>query len=196
MKKVCNIVIAGVGGQGVLTIAGIIARSAMTQGLDIKASELHGLAMRFGSLQVHLRIGKKVHSPMVASGQADIIVSHEPMEAVKATKFANKNTVFLYDTKKQIPSYSYIDKTKYPSLKEINKMLKKFSKHVIPIDASEEAEKLTGNVILSNTFILGRLVAEKVLPLRKEIVLKVLKELVPKKTVKDNVRVFEEGFKR
>jgi indolepyruvate ferredoxin oxidoreductase beta subunit len=195
MKDVYNIIIAGVGGQGVLTIAGILARAALKQGMDIKASELHGLAMRFGSIQVHLRIGKKIMSPMVANGSADLLVAHEPLEALKALRFANKDTVIMFDTKKQVPNISYVDKVKYPSLAETKSMLKQVSKKVIQMDATYTLEKEMGNAMLANTFILGRIAKEKVLPISKEAILTAMKSIVPEKSLEANIKIFNLGYK-
>ncbi len=195
MKDVYNIIIAGVGGQGVLTIAAILGRAALKQGLDIKASELHGLAMRFGSLQVHIRIGKKVSSPLIAAGSADVIIAHEPLESLKSLKYANKNTVIMFDTRKQVPNITYSDKIDYPSQANIVKMLKQVSKKIIVMDASNETEKATGSTMLANSYILGRLLKEKVLPLSKDSVLYAMKLVVPEKSYDNNLRIFTLGLR-
>lgn len=194
MKKEFNIIIIGVGGQGVLTLAGILARTALAQGYDVKASELHGLAMRFGSLEAHLRIGEKLGSALVSYGKADLIIAHEPLEALRAAGYANKDTLIIYDKKKQAPIISYIEKPPYPSLARIRATLKKYSKDVIAVDASEKTREKTGSTIMANTYILGRLVAEQVLPFPKTAFVKVLKRVVPKYAIKDNLEIFELGY--
>lgn len=195
MKKEFNIIVTGVGGQGVLTLAGIIARTALDQGYDVKASELHGLAMRFGSLEAHLRIGKKLSSPLISFGKANLVIAHEPLEVLRAVKYANKKTVFVFDTRKQVPIISYIEKTPYPSLSNIKKRLQKFSKNIISLDASDETEKATGSTIMANTYMLGRLAAEEILPFKKQAFVKTLRKIVPKYAIDDNLRVFELGYK-
>jgi len=192
--KEYNILVAGVGGQGVLTLAGIIARTAVNNGLDVKSSELHGLAMRFGSIRTHIKISEKLDSPLISYENADIIISNEPLEAIRAMPYAGKQTIFVVDTKKQVPVMAYIDKKKYPSLKEIEKELKRVSKKVIFVNASKDAEKL-GSAIMANTYLLGVLAKQKILPFKKEDFLKTLKQVVPEKSYNDNVKIFEAGYK-
>jgi len=193
--KEYNILIAGVGGQGVLTLAGMIARVALGKGYNIKSSELHGLAMRFGSIRTHVKIGQKLESPLISYGNADVIIANEPLEALRAIEYANKETVFIVDSKKQVPVMAYLEKKKYPSIYEIEKDLKRVSKKVMIINASSNVEKLTGNAMMANTYLLGVLAKLNVLPFKKEDYLKVIKEVVPEKSYNDNVRVFEMGWK-
>lgn len=193
--KTYNIILAGVGGQGVLTLAGIIARAAFLEGYDVKASELHGLSMRFGSIDVNLRIGKNIYSPLVPLRSADLIISQEPLEAARKIKYANKNTVFILDTKPQIPIISYIEKTKYPSISEIKTMLSKSSKKIITVDASEVSIKEAGSSVMANIFLLGRLAAEKVLPIKKESYIKIMKEILKPAALEQNLKIFELGYK-
>lgn len=195
-KEIYDTIIVGVGGQGVLTIAAILARAAVKQGFDVKASELHGLAVRFGSLSVHLRIGKKkIMSPMVGGGNADLLIAHEPLEALKALKFANKDTVIMFDTKRQIPNITYRDEIHYPLITEVKKTLKSVSKKVIEMDATYATEKETKYAMLANAYILGRVTKEKVLPLSREAVLYAMKSVVPEKSLADNIKIFNLGYK-
>ena len=194
MKKEFNIVLTGVGGQGVLTLAGILARIAVDKGFDVKASELHGLAMRFGSLDAHLRIGENLSSPLVSFGKADLIIAHEPLEALRAARYCGRDSIIIFDTKKQVPILSYIQKTAYPSLEEIKGKLGKFSKQVIAVDASLETEKITGFTIIANAYLLGRIASENILPFKKPDFVECLASLVPKQALSDNLKLFELGF--
>ncbi|MFC1728309.1 indolepyruvate oxidoreductase subunit beta [Nanoarchaeota archaeon] len=190
-----NIILAGVGGQGILTLAGAIARAAISEGFDVKGSELHGLAMRFGSLNVHIRIGKDISSPLVSLSDADLIISQEPIETLRNIKYANKKTVILFDTKPQVPLTAYLEKKKYPSLDETNKILGKISKKVIPVHASDIVYEKTGSAIMANTYLLGRLAKEKILPIKKESYIKALKEIIKPKALKGNLEIFELAYK-
>ncbi len=194
MKKEKNVVITGVGGQGILTFAGILARTALDQGYDVKASELHGLAMRFGSMEVHLRIGENLSSPLISIGKADIVVAQEPLEALRAAKYANKSTVFIMDTKKQVPVIYYIEKTPYPSIASIKSTLEKFSNKAIAVAASDETEKETGSTIMANMYLLGRLAAEGLLPFKKQAYIKIINQIVPESALNKNLKVFELGY--
>jgi len=192
--KKFEIVIGGVGGQGVLTLAAIIARAAMHEGEDVKAAELHGLAVRFGALQCHLRFGKKLYSPLVREGAADLIIATEPVEALRMAKYAGKKTVFLMDSTPIYPLYMYLDKERYPELKEITDALKPISKRVIVTDASKRAEELTGKTVAANTYLLGRAIAEDLIPVKKESVMVGMEEAVPERLLESNRKVFEAGF--
>ena len=131
-----DMVVAGVGGQGILTIAGLVARAALQQGYEIKASELHGLAMRFGALECHLRIGDKVHSPLIKHGGADLIVTLEPAETLRVNHYAGPETSYIFDTHIMRSVAIYIQKLGYPTVDEIIQTLKKASPkgRVIPVD--------------------------------------------------------------
>ena len=80
-----DIVLTGVGGQGIITLQKIISEAAIKQGYDVKASELHGLAQRGGHIECHVRIGKKIYSSLVRQGNADLIIALEPLEGMRAT---------------------------------------------------------------------------------------------------------------
>ncbi|MDO8435920.1 MAG: 2-oxoacid:acceptor oxidoreductase family protein, partial [bacterium] len=90
-----NIVIVGVGGQGLLTILQIIAEAALLEGYKVRTSELHGLAQRGGSVEVHIRFGKQIFSPLVPAQKADLIMALEMQEALRGRYFANAKTKFM-----------------------------------------------------------------------------------------------------
>ena len=94
-----NIVIVGTGGQGLITLLQIIAEAALFEGYEVRTSELHGLSQRGGSVEVHIRFGKEVFSPLVSQGEADLILGLEMQEALRAYPFANSGTAFLLNKK-------------------------------------------------------------------------------------------------
>lgn len=189
-----QVVIGGVGGQGVLTLAAVIARAAMHEGEDVKAAELHGLAVRFGALQCHLRFGKKLYSPLVREGAADLIIATEPIEALRMAKYAGDKTVFLMDSRPIYPLYMYLDRQRYPELKEITDALRPVSKRVIVADASKRAEDITGKTVAANTYLLGRAVREKLIPVKKSSVMTGMREVFSERLIESNRKVFEAGF--
>ena len=83
-NKNFNIILTGVGGQGIITLLSVIDEAAFVEGYDIKSSELHGLSQRGGSVEAHIRFGKKVYSPMVSNGKADLIIALEALEALRS----------------------------------------------------------------------------------------------------------------
>lgn len=194
MKAVHNCVIAGIGGQGAHTLAAIIEDAAVCDGYDVKGSELHGLAMRFGPLECHVRFGKRVYSPLVARGEADLIIALEPLEALRVAHFANSKTSILLDTKAIIPISTYMEKKNYPKLESILSDLEKFTKNVIVVNASEKVQSELGHTIYANTYLLGIALSKKLLPLKKENILAAIAANVSAAVLEKNKRAFEMGL--
>jgi indolepyruvate ferredoxin oxidoreductase beta subunit len=190
--KEFNVVITGIGGQGVLTSAEIISESAFRQGYDVKMSELHGLSQRGGSIPCQVRFGTKIHSPLIKIGHADLVIALEPLEALRAAKFSSAGrTVFIINTQKIIPASVTVLGKKYPEIEEIKKLLKPFSKDVIDVDATGIAEKETGTAVVSNIYMLGIASARNLIPIKRELLLEAVKESVPEKYFEMNKRIFE-----
>ena len=85
-----NIVVTGTGGQGLITLLKIISEAALSEGYDLAASELHGLSQRGGSVEVHFRFGEEIYSPLVKQGGANLIISLEALEALRACYYSSK----------------------------------------------------------------------------------------------------------
>ncbi|MBZ9572321.1 2-oxoacid:acceptor oxidoreductase family protein [Patescibacteria group bacterium] len=185
MKKQFNLVIVGVGGQGVLTLLETIAQASLMEGHDIKTSELHGLSQRGGSVEVHARFGKKIFSPLVRQGNADLIISLEAQEALRACSFASKESIFLVnDFLVSIPGQVS------PKIKEISKILKKFSKKIILIPASDICQKEIGKAVTAGIFLLSYASFKNLIPLKSDSLLKAIKKVIPKKYLDLNIRTF------
>ncbi|MFH0711334.1 MAG: indolepyruvate oxidoreductase subunit beta [Candidatus Aenigmatarchaeota archaeon] len=193
-----NLVIVGVGGQGILTLGNIVAEAAMKEGFDVKTSELHGLAQRGGPIPCHVRFGKKIYSSIVMEGDADLVIGLEPLEALRAAYYGSKKkkTVFVFDTWRIIPSSILTQKEAYPSLKEIQKDLKKFGSKAVSLNASDIAKKETERVVYTNVYLLGYCVGKKLIPLKKNSILEGMKSVVPEKYFETNKKVFELGMKK
>jgi len=195
--KEFNIVVTGIGGQGSLTLAMIIAEAAMRQGYDVKTTELHGLAQRGGTIPCHVRFGDKIYSPLVLEGEANLIISLEPLEALRACYYGSKKhkTIFIIDTHRVLPLTVSVLGERYPSIKEIGKDLKPFSGKVITLNASDVVYKETGDVLATNIYLLGYIVSKKLIPLKERYILEGLEEIAPKKYFETNKRIFELGMK-
>ncbi len=183
-----NIVICGVGGQGLITLTKILAKAALGENYEARTSELHGLSQRGGSVETHIRFGKKIYSPLVRQGGADLIISIEAQEALKAHHYASKKTgtIFLVNEflapilgQKTIP------------IKEISKNLKKFSKKTILIPATEITKKELGNPVLAGIYLLSLASFKNLLPLKSSSILRAVKEIVPEKYFDLNKKTFE-----
>jgi indolepyruvate ferredoxin oxidoreductase beta subunit len=191
--KAINLVVVGYGGQGVLSLAEIIERAALKQGFDVKGVELHGLVQRGGSLQCHVRFGEKVFSPMVRKAGADLIIALEALEGLRACYYANKEKTILL-TDERVLSPSPIEEEKIGS-EELIAQIKKFVKKVETVEASKIVERLTGDIAMSNVFMLGYSIAKNLLPIKKEIAWEAVSERIRPQFLETNKKVFEEAFK-
>ncbi len=190
---ICNIVIVGVGGQGVITLARILGEAAVKSACSVLASEVHGMAQRGGSVVVHVRIGFKeqVHAPLVGKGQANIMVCLEALEALRNIFYANEKTILIINERIIRPG---IPVNKIPSLVEVLEALKscKLTYHTLK---AEDIAKEIGIPFAANTIMLGALMGLETLPLSKEAVEEAIATILPKKYVEKNLEAFERGWK-
>jgi len=191
--KVFNLVVVGYGGQGVLSLAEIIEKAAFKQGFDVKGVELHGLVQRGGSLECHVRFGEKIFSPMVRKAGADLIIALEALEGLRACCYANKERTILL-TDKRVLSPSPTEEEKIGS-EELISQMKKFVKRVEVVEASKIVESLTGDIAMSNVFMLGYSIAKKLLPIKKEVAWESVAERIRPQFLEVNKKVFEEAFR-
>ena len=98
MDKVTSVLIVGVGGQGVILASEILSEVALEGGMDVKKSEVHGMAQRGGAVSSHVRFGSKVYSPLIGVGEADVILAFEALEAVRWAYYARADAA-LYEAK-------------------------------------------------------------------------------------------------
>jgi len=187
MKKDFNIIISGIGGQGLITLTRILAAASLIEKKEVRTSELHGLSQRGGSIETHLRFGKEIYSPLVRQGGADLIISLESQESLRACYYGSKKqTIFLIDDFiKPIPGVK-----KTLSTQKIEKEVKKFSKKVILLPATEIVKKEIGNPVLTGTYLLGYGVFKKLIPLKEKSVLKAIKEILSEKYWDLNFKAF------
>lgn len=190
--KEFNIAIIGVGGQGLLTVAGIISEAALKQGYDVKMSELHGLSQRGGSVPCQIRFGEKIYSSLIKPGQADLVIAMEPLESLRAAKFSSKEkTTMIINTHQIKPASVTILGEKYPSVEEIKKELNGFTKEIITVDATDVAMKETETAVTANIYMMGIANRKGIIPIKKEFLLEALKERVPENCFEMNKKIFE-----
>jgi indolepyruvate ferredoxin oxidoreductase, beta subunit len=146
MRK--DVIIAGVGGQGILSIATVIGYIAVKNNLHLKQSEVHGMSQRGGEVQSHLRISdKEIASDLVPKGKADMIISVEPMEALRYLPWLTPNGWIITNTT------PYINIPNYPPIEQIMKSIEALP-HYIAFDAEKIAKEL-GTEKAANMVILG-----------------------------------------
>ena len=188
MAETKNIMIVGVGGQGTLLTSRILGGLAIARGLDVKLSEVHGMAQRGGSVVTYVRYGEKVTEPIVEEGQADVLIAFEKLEALRYAHFLKKDGVIIVNDQKIDPMPVVTGVAKYPE-GIIEHLSEKYK--VISVDAQKEALEL-GNSRVFNVIILG--VAASKMDFEKEQWIEVIKKKVPPKTIDINVKAFERGY--
>jgi len=191
--KEFNIVLAGVGGQGILLAAEILGTAAIKEGLNVRVSELHGMAQRGGAVVSNVRIGEKVLAPTVLDGQADVLLGFEPLETLRNLKFASEKALVIMSDEKIPPTELAAKMVEYPSMKEIVEKIHLFTKNVIIVEAVRLAEK-AGNVLAQNVVLIGVLTATGQIPVKTESIMKALRELVPPKHLDVNAKAFKFGY--
>ena len=191
-----DILLTGVGGEGVLTSQVIIARAANLEGYFVRGVQLHGLAQRGGSIPTMVRFGNKdeISSPAIMQADADLVLAFEPLEAVRATYYAQKEkTVFVLDDTPYVPVYSHLLNLPYPTLDEIKEKIEPFAKETYVVSARKTAKEKFGDDIFGNTILLGAAHSLGVLPLKKESILEAIKSSAPR-SLEENLKAFSEGI--
>src|SRR5512140_919498 len=186
--NVFNILISGVGGQGVLLTSKIIAEAALRSGLDVKQSEVHGMAQRGGSVLSQVRFGDAVFSPIVTEGEADLLIGFEPLETARYLHFLKDDGVVIYNTRPIGTIGVSIAAEKYPA--DVNEIIKSRARTVLPFDGTQLAVA-AGDKRTLNLVLLGA--ALKHLPLQEQAVLDAIVHTVPKKILGINQKAFAAG---
>ena len=183
-----NVILAGVGGQGILTLAAIIDYAAMLSGLQIKQAEVHGMSQRGGAVQSHLRISdKEIYSDLIPKGKADLVISLELMEALRYIPYLADDGIIITatETVKNISDY--------PEEELIIQQIESSGYKHIFIDARETALK-AGSAKVENVVMVG--LASKFLGIKKEQFQSSLKELLATKgedIIALNLKAFDLG---
>lgn len=184
-----NIILSGVGGQGILTIAAVLDTAALHQNLYVKQSEVHGMSQRGGAVQSHVRISDtEIYSDLIPQGKADMILSVEPMELLRYIPFLKNDGWLITD------SNTFINILDYPEKHDLYKQIKSQPNNII-INATEIAKKM-GNSKAANMVLLGA--ASSLIPLSEESMLTAIKNLFKNKSEKIinlNIEAFQSGKK-
>ena len=168
----CDVILAGVGGQGVLSVAAIIAKSAVDEGFNVRQSEVHGMAQRGGAVLAHLRISsEKIASDLVPKGAADIILSMEPLESLRYASWLAPSGILISSAD------PLINISNYPQMQEILDLIKCFPSWRL-IEAASIAKE-AGLARAVNTVMVGA--ASPYLPVKMETLEKTVKSVFEKK---------------
>ena len=150
--KNTNIVICGVGGQGIILASNVLCQAAFLEGHEVKKSEVHGMAQRGGTVITHVKYGDTVYSPLIAEGTADVLLAFEKLEAVRYGHYLrDTGTAVIND--REIPPMSVLTGVAvYPT--DINKHMKRICRRAFFVQAEKIARSL-GNVRAVNIVLLG-----------------------------------------
>ncbi|MFA6815114.1 MAG: indolepyruvate oxidoreductase subunit beta [Lentisphaeria bacterium] len=186
--KTTSIVLAGVGGQGILLASKIIGKAAMSCGLQVKANEVHGMAQRGGSVLAQIRFGTEVYSPLVSEGSASVLLSLEAIEAIRYKHYLCSDGLAVVSKQRIIPVTVSSGNAVYP---DVDKILPTLFPRLIYIDALTEAEKL-GESRAANIILLGHLAKALHLPL--DAWMDALKDCIKPKALAVNQKAFQLAF--
>ena len=190
-SKITNILVAGIGGQGVMTAAEILAQTALVQGYDVKKTEVAGMAQRGGVVTSHVRFGEKVLSPAIPPGEVDILVGFEPAESLRWCDHLRANGVAMVSTTRQEPPVVSLGLFDYPE--DPVAQMRKANIRLHAFDAGAIAVGL-GNFRLVNTVMLGAI--SEYLPFSPEVLKNVILDRFRQrkpKLVEINEQAFEAG---
>jgi indolepyruvate ferredoxin oxidoreductase, beta subunit len=188
--KNLNLIISGVGGQGVILASDIIAEVALAAGYDTKKTDTLGMAQRGGSVISHIRAGAKVYSPIIKTGQADIMLASEKLEALRWSKYLNEKSTVIVNNYKIPPATVNLGNASYPGDEEIIAVLKGKTARVISINGTEHAIAL-GDIRVLNIFLLG--CVSTFLPFEIQGWMDIIKQWLPAKIVPINISAFNKG---
>ncbi len=188
INDVKSILLAGVGGQGILRASDILCLVMMESGLDVKKSEVHGMAQRGGCVTSHVRYGTKVYSPITKKGDVDILMSFEKLETLRYLDFMKSECTIIINEKELYPPSVNLGDAIYPI--NIIESVKKIFKYVKVVNANKIAIK-AGDIRMENTALLGVLS----LYLQFDISLweKVIRKSFPNKATQGNLKAFHLG---
>ena len=188
-----SIYVSGVGGFGIGSVIRILSSAAQIRGLKAIGSETHGLAQRGGVVISTLQIGKDVTgSPLIIKGAADIVITLEPLEALRAMPYLKRKGVIIYNTQKFQPLSVRLGSAQYPTLDNIKAELERVTDRVIPVNASAKAKEL-GLSESANVILLGRLTREEAIPFDIETMRQAIRETTPARYLDINLRALEVG---
>jgi len=193
MVKESNILITGVGGQGVILMSELLGRAAVADNLRVRGSEILGMAVRGGSVTSAIRIGDEVYGPLIPTGKCHVLVGMEPSEALRNIAYLSKSSLVLVNKAVTIPFTVSIGESSYPSLEEILGQLSKASGRIVQLDAVKTAQE-AGSRLATNVVMLGALFGTEQLPVKIATIKETIKERFPAKLAPVNIKAFDLGY--
>ena len=192
LPKKLDILLTGVGGQGVVLAGDIIGDVALAAGYDVKKSDTLGMAQRGGGVVAHIRLGKDVESPIIPQGEVDFMLGFEKLEAARWAHFLKEGALVIYNDQAIPPLSVSREEAVYPSDEQIMLTLTERTPDIFPINASKLAEEL-GNPKILNIIMLGAF--SMFAPFPPDPWRKAITERVPENLLEINLKAFTMGRK-
>ena len=194
-----SVYMSGVGGQGLVLLSNLIGNACARAGLRAITGEQHGLSQRSGSINIHLRIGEGIRSPLIPLGGAEFLLALESLEALRSVEYLKDDGIVIMNTRVQHPvletAHHAKDKSaRYFSVEDVRDRLLKVTDKVFPIDALAIARE-AGNELTENTVMLGALSTVEDFWVPDGALTEAIKESVPSKAIDVNLMAFELGRK-
>lgn len=186
--QITNILLVGVGGQGILLASEILSEAAMLAGFDVKKSEIHGMSQRGGSVVSHVRYGTEVFSPIVPEGEGDILFGFELMETARSLPLLKSGGTVVANDLQISPPSVLMGLEPYPE--KLEERIKAQFADFLLVDGQKMAEE-AGNAKAANTVLLGAV--SKRLNIPEKFWMKALEKMVPPKALEVNKRAFLMG---
>jgi indolepyruvate ferredoxin oxidoreductase beta subunit len=193
VMKEFNILITGVGGQGVILMSELLGKAAVADKLKVRGSEILGMAVRGGSVTSIIRMGEDVYGPLIPTGKCHALVGMEPSETLRNISYLSKSSLVIVNTAVTVPFTVSIGESKYPSLEEILKQLAKASGKIVQLDAARTAQE-AGNRLATNIVMLGALFGTDQLPIKIATIKETIEERFPAKLAPVNIKAFDLGY--
>lgn len=188
-----NIILGGVGGQGVILMSDLLGNAAVKDGLGIQGSEVLGMAQRGGSVFSNIRLGSEVVAPLTPQGKCDILVALEPSEALRYVRELGPRSLVILNTTEIRPYTVATGESTYPEFDLILDTIGKVTDRIITIDVTKIAME-AGNVLAANTAMLGALFGSGQMPVRVDTIKDLIMKRVPPKAVEANLKAFDMGY--
>ena len=187
-----DILMVGVGGQGIVLASDILGDVALAMGLDVKKTDTLGMAQRGGSVTSHLRIGKKVWSPLISPKEADMLVAFEKLEAARWVNYVKPQGTVIINNLAIPPLSISLGTQKYPADGDITASFRQRTTHIHVVNGSKETAAL-GDIRTLNVFMLGFLSMHIPIKIEHEAWKQGIARRLPEKIVSLNMRAFEKG---
>lgn len=188
-----NVILCGVGGNGVVLTTRIIAEAALRERTKVRVGEVHGLAMRGGTVVSHLRLGSDAKGVLVPQRKADILLAFEPLEALRQMKFLKRGAKVILNNEPYVGVDAHLGLSRYPEVCDILEKIQT-SQDLVDVPATKLAIE-AGGAVMTNVVMLGTLSASKELPIGRDSLIEAIKSRVPPMMVDANIKAFELGEK-